>query len=95
MNRPAIDHSVLSPSGRVSNRARQAASGRLASELFPPGYWNKPQPTARELETQHAQQMLDQAKRLRELAACRRKYPKAADMLEQKAAAILARREPK
>lgn len=38
--RPSIDHSLLSPSGRVSRRARQAALKREHDRLFPPGYWD-------------------------------------------------------
>ena len=36
---PSIDHSLLSPSGRVSKRARKAALKREQARLFPPGYW--------------------------------------------------------
>jgi hypothetical protein len=33
---------MLSPSGKVSTRARKAALRRAAAELFPPGYWDVP-----------------------------------------------------
>lgn len=36
---PSIDHSILSPSGRVSKRARKAALAREHARLFPPGYF--------------------------------------------------------
>jgi hypothetical protein len=42
---PSIDHSLISPSGRMSKRAREAALKREAGRLFPPGYWDKPKPT--------------------------------------------------
>ena len=37
MTWPACDHSGLSPSGRVSKRARAAWLAREAARLFPPG----------------------------------------------------------
>jgi len=46
--RPTIDHGLLSPNGRMSKRAREAALKREATRLFPPGYWDKPVPTERE-----------------------------------------------
>ena len=36
---------LSSPSGRMSKRARKAASDRLNAQLFPPGYWDRPEPT--------------------------------------------------
>lgn len=62
MSRPSIDHGLLSPNGRMSKRARDAAMKREAARLFPPGFWddvNKPprQPT-----------LAEQAAKLREYA---------------------------
>lgn len=33
-----LDHSLLSPSGRLSKRSKKAATERLASQLFGPEY---------------------------------------------------------
>lgn len=41
--RPSIDHSILSPSGRVSKRARRDAIKRARKELFPDGFWDPPE----------------------------------------------------
>ena len=71
MTRPSIDHSILSPSGRVSKRAREAAMKREAARLFPPGYWDRPEPTPEQIATEREakrSQMLDYAKFLRHLA---------------------------
>ena len=83
-DRPSIDHSLLSPSGRMSKRARKAAMAREHDRLFPPGYWERvnhtPQPTERERDLAHA-------KRLREFAArgmSVRKFTKEAERLEAK-----------
>ncbi len=45
---PSIDHTVLSPSGRVSKAARKAALKSEAARLFPPGFWSEPQKSAAE-----------------------------------------------
>ncbi len=47
---PSIDHSLLSPSGHISELARKAALKRLHDELFPNGFPEPscPQPTRRE-----------------------------------------------
>ncbi len=37
---PSIDHGALSPSGRISKRARAAFDKRETARLFPPGYWD-------------------------------------------------------
>lgn len=42
---PAIDHSGLSTSGRVSKAARKAWEKREYARLFPPGTFDVPQPT--------------------------------------------------
>ncbi len=86
MNRPSIDHGLLSPSGRMSKRARKAAMARAAKGLFPSGFWEEarrvPQPTRREA-------LLQQAARLRDLAdrgVNTRRYNREADKLEARAA---------
>ena len=78
-----IDHGILSPSGKVSKRARKAALKRCAKELFPDDFvWpSTPQPTKRE-------RLLRQAAELRALAnrgMNTRKYNKEADKLEKEA----------
>ena len=83
---PSIDHGLLSPSGRISKRARAAALQREATRLFagvilqPP----IPQPTQQE-------QYRQQAKRLRDLSdrgMKRRAYAKEANRLETLAAEL-------
>jgi hypothetical protein len=64
-SRPAIDHSLLSPSGRCSKRARNAAMTREAARLFPPGYWDEPIPTEEEKRVKKIASLRAQA------AACR------------------------
>lgn len=83
-----IDHSLLSPSGRMSKAARERALTREAERLFD-GVDIRPkgpaQPTEREA-------MLQQAARLRDLAARGmhpRKYVKEAERLEFEAAHIV------
>ena len=50
-NWPSIDHSLLSPSGRMSKRARRAAMDRETKRLFPDGFWeSKPKPAPTEAE---------------------------------------------
>lgn len=62
--RPCIDHSVLSPSGHVSKRSREAALRRVSLELFgPEGLQQAPTPQPSERERD-----LRQAAQLRELA---------------------------
>ena len=82
--RPAIDHSTLSPSGRVSKRTRRAAQERTRLELFGPDGLQRattPQPSKRE-------RLLAQAAELRELAdrgMSPRKHRKEATRLEAEA----------
>ena len=63
---PSVDHSLLSPSGRMSKRARKAANDRETKRLFGPNGLAypglPPQPPKRDA-------MLRVAKELRELAA--------------------------
>ena len=84
MTWPCIDHSILSPSGRVSKRARKAALERTRKELFGPNGLARPscpQPTKRE-------QLLRQAQNLRALAArgmSTRAFNREAERLEAQA----------
>ena len=93
MNIPAIDHSLLSPSGRMSKRAREAALRREAARLFPLGTFSRPEPTAAEQAQVKAQMLLRSAANLRDLAArgmSVRKFIKQAERLEAEAAALTA-----
>ena len=81
---PSIDHTMLSPSGKVSKRARRAALAREHSRLFPPGFWDKPECT----NTDRAKTLRLSAQNLRELAARGMKpksYLREADRLEDEA----------
>lgn len=65
MTWPSIDHSLLSPNGKVSKRARKAALERARRELFGNG-WEPPQaakPDEIEAMKQSAQDLRDLAKR--------------------------------
>ena len=89
---PSIDHTILSPSGRCSKRARDAAMKREAAKLFPPGFWDKPVPTPEEQAKNKADGLRRTAKTLRDLAArgmCSRKYIREAARLEEQADSIL------
>lgn len=85
---PSIDHGLLSPSGKMSQRARKAANERQASRLFPPGYWEsvkKAPPSESEKKASHVKDTLRRITELRQLAAhgmFPRKYKKEADRLE-------------
>jgi hypothetical protein len=84
--RPSIDHGTMSPSGHVSERSRKLFLERTRRELFGDGLARPScqQPT-------RAEQLLQQAQELRELAARGmrpRTYTKKADELER-----LARKE--
>lgn len=86
---PTIDHSLLSPSGSMSKRARKSATEREAARLFPPGYWDMPTPSADALTQQARESKLRAAKNLRDLAArgmSPRKFIRAAEKLEKEAA---------
>lgn len=63
MVRPSIDHSLLSPSGRMSKRAREAATRREAKRLFP-----RELTTSREPAETEVSRLLARAQTLRELA---------------------------
>ena len=81
---PIVDDSLLSPSGKMSKRARKAALKREHDRLFPPGFWDKPEPTVEDKR----KGLLQSAANLRELAARgmnTRKYNREADRLEKEA----------
>jgi len=85
--RPSIDHGILSPSGKISKRAREAVLKRMHEELFPEG--GLPHPTAK--QPAYKQTLLRKAKQLRELAArgmSPRKYAREAARLEAEAAKL-------
>ena len=65
---PSIDHGILSPSGKVSKRAREAALKRETEKLFPPGYWDAPAKTEAEARAGKATALRRTATNLRELA---------------------------
>jgi len=84
MVRPCIDHSGLSPSGRVSKRAREAWEKRELARLFD-GMGDlrgegPPQPTERERDLRQAQQL----EALADRGMCPRKYRRMADELRAK-----------
>lgn len=87
-NGPSIDHSLLSPNGRVSKAARKAALDREAARLFPPGSWpTRSEPTAEE----RRQSLLQSARNLRELAdrgMTPRKFRREAERLEREAGEV-------
>jgi hypothetical protein len=92
MTFPSIDHTLLSPSGRVSKRARAAALVREHAKLFPPGYWDEPGPTEQEKREAKALTLQRSAANLRDLAArgmSPRKFTRAAEALEAEAARLL------
>ena len=83
---PSVDHSLLSPSGRMSKRALKAAQERTRRGLFGDGlpFPSCPQPTEREA-------LLRQAQELRLLASrgvTPKKLTRKAVELEQRAANI-------
>lgn len=87
MTWPSIDHSLLSPSGHVSKRARKAAMKREHDRLFPPGFWDRPGETAH----QRIDRMLASARNLRDLASrgmSPRKFIREAARIEREAAAM-------
>ena len=83
-----IDHSILSPSGRVSKAAEKRAKARAALELFPPGYWDPPQQTAEEQLKAQCLALHRTDESLRHLAESRlkpRAYLRRARQLEEQA----------
>jgi hypothetical protein len=92
--RPTIDHSLLSPSGRVSKRAREEAMKREAEILFPPGYWAAPEKTTEGIAQENIDRLLRAAHNLRGLAArgmSPKKHLKAAEEMEAEADLIRRR----
>lgn len=65
MSWPSIDHSTLSPSGRVSKRSRKAALKRAHDLLWPNGF---PKPTYTPTSEERKQHLLSRAKFLEGLA---------------------------
>lgn len=89
--RPSIDHTILSPSGRVSKRAREAALKREHDRLFPPGFWDEPAKTQEQLRQEKATTLRRSAAHLRELAErgmSRKKFLREAAKLEEQANAL-------
>jgi len=86
--RPAIDHTILSPSGKVSRRAREQALRREHDRLFPPGFWTPTEPDEAKKRADRAATLRRSAQNLRDLAArgmSPRKFAREADSLEQEA----------
>lgn len=85
MIRPSIDHSLLSPSGKMSKRARKAAMEREAKRLFPPDgvlfITKVKQPSEKEKLLRNAEMWRGLANR----GMSSRKYNKLADEAEKKA----------
>lgn len=93
MAHPSIDHSILSPSGRCSKRAREAALKREAARLFPKGYFNEPPKSDRQIAQDRAATLRRSAENLRSLAArgmTPRKFIREAEKLEAEAAILEA-----
>lgn len=91
--RRSVDHSFLSPSGRVSKRSREAALKRTAAELFPPGYWDR-EKSDNEKRKEEIESLRQAAAGLRDLASRgirSRKYTAEAERLDAEAAAIEAK----
>ena len=85
---PSIDHSLISPNGHMSKRARAAALKREGERLFAGVELNPATPQPKESET-----LLAHAARLRELAARGmqvRKYTREADKAEARAKQLQA-----
>ena len=82
---PSIDHGLLSPSGKMSKRAREAAMKRESNRLFPIGYFDKPEPTLEQKRKATIDNCRQRAKELHGLAdrgMCVRKYRREARKLE-------------
>jgi hypothetical protein len=87
VSRPSVDHSILSPNGRVSKRSKDVAMARTREALFGPGGLQRPQVA----QPSEAESLRRQAAELRRLAAGGMKpraYAKKAAELEQRAAAL-------
>ena len=89
--RPSIDHGILSPSGRVSKRARLAALKRENARLFPPGFWDVPGKSKTQLAEEAATALDRAAAVLRGLATggmCTRSFKREAKRLQAEAEAF-------
>jgi len=76
---PSIDHSILSPSGKVSKRARNAALERARKELFPKGL---PAPTCPQSPQQERDlRVADELETMAARGMHPRKYRKEAERL--------------
>jgi hypothetical protein len=83
---------IASPNGRMSKRAKQAATDRLAIALFGPNS-TREDFTGRVEQPSKVERLLSHAARLRDLASrgmCTRKYMRLAAEAEAEAAAILS-----
>lgn len=58
----SIDHSLLSPNGRMSKRARAAAIKREAGRLFPAGYWDEANKVEQPSNEVRADRLVEMAK---------------------------------
>ncbi len=65
---PSIDHGILSPSGRCSKRAREAALKREADRLFQPGTFDVATPSEAQQRADKVAGLLRTAAHLRALA---------------------------
>lgn len=84
----SIDHSLLSPNGRMSRRSRDAAMKREAARLFPPGFFDPPNKTPEEIKNDKIERCLRHAKMLRDLAnrgMNTRKFTREAEKSEKEA----------
>ena len=86
-DRPSIDHGLLSPSGKMSKRARAAALERERKKLFPPGFWDV-KVSPEEALAKKIAGIRRSAKNMRELAArgmSPRKFTCQAERMEKEA----------
>lgn len=89
-NHPAIDHSLLSPSGHMSKRARKAAEKREHERLFAGVEWEY-RKTPEELRVEKVETLRRSAANLRDLAErgmSPRKFRREAARLEREAAEL-------
>lgn len=90
-NIPCVDHSILSPSGRCSKRARDAAMKREEARLFPPGFWDPPAKSEAQFRDDKIASLERQVKELRALASRGmqvRAFTRAADRFEEQLAQL-------
>ena len=85
---PAAEHSLLSPSGKMSKRARKDAERRELERLFPPEFLESLKPTAEQTKKKKVESLRNSARDLRNLAAAgmsSRKFRRKAAELELQA----------